>query len=54
VEKKEFETIRDLLILLNLKSGVSYESLAEVTELNTKYLQNKFPMSRVSRKKENA
>ena len=54
MEKKEFETLRDLMILLLLKSGVSYEVIASVTDSNVKTLQNKFPLKNITRKRENA
>jgi len=54
MEKKEFETLRDLLTLLLLRSGVSYEAIAEVVDSNAKTLQNRFPISKVTRKRENA
>ena len=52
VEKEEFETIRDLLVLLLLKSGVSYESIADVTGDNPKTLRNRFPITKLVRKGE--
>jgi DNA-binding NarL/FixJ family response regulator len=53
MEKEEFETVRDLLILLLLKSGVSYEAIAEVTGSNVKTIQNRFPIGSITRKREN-
>lgn len=53
MEKQEFETLRDLLVLLLLKSGVSYEAIANVTGSNVKTIQNKFPISGIARKREN-
>jgi len=53
MDKKEFETIRDLLTLLLIKSGVSYEAIGEVTGSSTKTIQNKFPIGKVARKREN-
>lgn len=53
MDKAEFETIRDLLILLLVKSGVSYEAIAEATGSSSKTIQNKFPVSKVARKREN-
>lgn len=45
--------MRDLLILSLIKSGVSYEAIAAVTDMNTKTLQNKFPLKTIARKREN-
>jgi len=53
MERKEFEMLRDLLILLLLKSGVSYESIAYVTDSNVKTIQNRFPLKSITRKREN-
>jgi hypothetical protein len=52
VDKKQYETIRDLLIVLLLKSGVKHEAIAEVTDLDLKYLKNKYPLSKIVRSKE--
>lgn len=49
----EFATLRDLMILLLLKSGVSYEAIAKVTQSNVKTLQNTFPLKTINRKREN-
>jgi DNA-binding NarL/FixJ family response regulator len=54
LEKQEFETLRDLIILLLVKSGVSYEAIAEVTDSSAKTIQNRFPLAKVVRKRENA
>ena len=47
--KDELETIRDLLILLLLKSNVSYEVISEVTGTKTKTLKNRFPIGKIIR-----
>jgi DNA-binding CsgD family transcriptional regulator len=53
VEKPELmETLRDLLVLLLLKSGVSYESIADVTGLSAKTLRNRFPIGKIIRGEE--
>jgi len=52
MEKNEFITIRDLLVLLLLKSGVSYEAIAKVTGENPKTLRNNFPLSKLVRREE--
>jgi len=52
MEKEELETLRDLLVLLLLKSGVSYEAIAEVIKTNPKTLKNKFPLGKLVRKEE--
>ena len=49
MEKKQFETIRDLLIILLIKSGVKYEAIAEATDLDLKYLKNAYPLTKISR-----
>ncbi len=49
MDEEKFETIRDLLIILLLKSGVKHEAVAEATHLDLKYLKNKFPLSKISR-----
>jgi hypothetical protein len=53
MEKKEFEMLRDLMILLLIKSGVSYEAIASVTGTNVKTVQNRFPLKSITRKREN-
>lgn len=52
MEKEQFETLRDLLTLLLLKSGVSYESIADATGDSPKTLRNRFPLSNLVRKGE--
>jgi hypothetical protein len=54
MEKQNNEIIRDLLILIALKSGVSYEAIAEVTHSSPKTVANRFPIKKVIRKRENA
>jgi hypothetical protein len=54
MEKQDDTVVRDLLILLALKAGVSYEAIAEVTHSNPKTVANRFPMSKITRKRENA
>ena len=53
MEEDQFRIIQDLLILLLIKSGVSYEAIAEVTHVNVKTIQNRFPIGTVMRKREN-
>ena len=50
MEKEQFETIRDLLIILLVKSGVKHEAIAEATTLDVKYLKNKYPLSKITKK----
>ena len=52
MDKEQFETVRDLLVLLLLKSGVSHEAIAEVIQTNPKTLRNRFPMGKLVRKEE--
>ncbi|MDE1765074.1 MAG: hypothetical protein KGI27_02245 [Thaumarchaeota archaeon] len=49
MEKEELESIKDLLILLLLRSNVSYEAISDVTGIKTKTLKNRFPMSKIVR-----
>jgi len=53
MQEEEFNTLKDMMTLLLLKSGVSYEAIAEATGSNVKTLQNRFPMSKINRKREN-
>ncbi len=48
----QLEILNDLLVLLLLKSGVSYEAIAEVTRSNPKTLRNRFSISKLVRKEE--
>jgi DNA-binding NarL/FixJ family response regulator len=52
MEKEQFETVRDLLVLLLLKSGISHEAIAEVIGTNPKTLKNRFPMGKLVRREE--
>jgi hypothetical protein len=52
MEKDEFETLRNLLVLLLLKSGVSYEAIADSTGDSPKTLRNKFPLGKIVRREE--
>lgn len=54
LEKEDSAVLRDLLILLLLKSGVSYEAIGEVIHSNPKTIANRFPLSKIVRKRENA
>jgi len=49
MDKDQFEMIRDLMIILLIKNGVKYEAIAEATDLDLKYLKNKYPLSKISR-----
>ncbi|MDV3278689.1 MAG: hypothetical protein LYZ69_09555 [Nitrososphaerales archaeon] len=53
MEQEQYETLRDLLILLLIKSGVSHEAIANVTGLNVKTIQNRFPLKGMTRRREN-
>jgi len=52
MDKEQFETLRDLVILMLLKSGVSHEAIAEVVGGNSKTLRNRFPIGKLVRKEE--
>lgn len=52
MDEKQLEGIQDLLVLLLLKSGVSYEAIAEVRGVNAKTLRNRFPIGKIVRKDE--
>ncbi|MHB8566455.1 MAG: hypothetical protein ACYC7D_10005 [Nitrososphaerales archaeon] len=52
MEKDQFETLRDLTILLLLKNGVSYDSIANVTGISSKTLRNRFPIGKVMRRED--
>jgi hypothetical protein len=45
--KEELESIKELLILLLLRSNVKYEAISEVTGIKVKTLKNRFPMSKI-------
>ena len=47
MQKKDLETIENLLILLLLKEQTSYELVAAVTGINLKTLYQRFPKSKV-------
>lgn len=47
MESKDLESIKELLVLLLLRSNVSYEAISEATGINVKTLKNRFPMSKV-------
>jgi hypothetical protein len=51
-ESQVLESIRDLLVLLLLKSGASYEAVADVLGSNPKTLRNRFPIGRIVRREE--
>jgi len=52
-EDDNIKELRDLLILLLLKSGISYEVIADVIRTNEKTLRNRFPLNKIIRKAEN-
>jgi hypothetical protein len=52
MEQAQFETLQDLLVLLLLKSGVSYEAIADVVGGTPKTLKNRFPIGKIVRKEE--
>ncbi|MGD0477740.1 MAG: hypothetical protein ABSB29_06200 [Nitrososphaerales archaeon] len=54
MEQREFDALKNLMMLSLLRAGVSYEAIADATDSNVKTIRNRFPMSRVVRKRENA
>ena len=52
MEKEQFETLRDLMVLLLLKSGVSYDAIADIIGGTPKTLKNRFPIGKIMRKEE--
>ena len=47
MEDEKLESIKELLILLLLRSNVSYEAISEATGIKVKTLKNRFPMSKI-------
>ncbi len=43
MEKKDLETIENLLILLLLRQGADYELVSSLTAINLKTLYKRFP-----------
>ena len=43
MEKKDLETIENLLILLLLRQGADYELVSSLTDINLKTLYKRFP-----------
>ncbi len=47
MERKDLETIENLLILLLLRQGADYEVVSSLTEINLKTLYKRFPKKSV-------
>jgi uncharacterized protein YheU (UPF0270 family) len=47
MERKDLETIENLLILLLLRQGADYEVVSNLTEINLKTLYKRFPKKSV-------